>query len=62
MQKKQNKLFLLLLSLTLSWQTLQATTLLLSSHKADLLPLLREEINLLSCFLSVLFGFDQPFR
>ena len=54
MQKKHNRLFLFLRLAPLSWQTHQASKLLLASKKVDLLPHLRKEIHFLSRFLSVL--------
>ena len=61
MHKKQDRLFLLLRPPLRFWQTLPALTLLFFDQKADLLPQLRQQIRLSSCFLAVLHLSAKPF-
>ena len=61
MQKKKNRLFLFLRLAPLSWQTHQASKLLLASKKVDLLPHLRKEIHFLSRFRSCLVDLVKLF-
>jgi hypothetical protein len=60
-QEKQNRLFLFLRLSLHSWQTVQALTLLFFDQNVDLLPQLREQIHLISCFLAIFVASDKPF-